>query len=148
MTAETTPNSLPDGFGEPIYAYTAAQAVQDGTLLQFSPATALEAGYALPVLLTQSAYQDAIEWTRPRDEWMQGEDARFWDVLNVARAAGKRAIATGRPCRFKLSRIANRTKSGAWSKSTTAATTFLEVRIEGFDLSGRPCLIISTPGED
>jgi hypothetical protein len=40
---------------EIIAVYTAEEAVADGLLLHFNPATALEAGYRLTVLLTRAA---------------------------------------------------------------------------------------------
>jgi hypothetical protein len=130
-----------------IYAYTAADAVRDGGAVEFNPATALEAGFALPVIMTHAAYEDAIEWTRP-EEWLQSMDARFWDVLTMVRLPGKAALESGRAYQFRVARIANKTKSGSLSKSTTAHVTTLIVRAEGFDRSGAPCLMISRPGED
>ena len=40
-----------------IAVYTAEEAVADGLLLHFNPATALEAGYRITVLLTRAAYE-------------------------------------------------------------------------------------------
>jgi hypothetical protein len=132
---------------EVIFAYTAADAVRDGGAVEFNPATALEAGYALPVIMTRAAYEDTVEWTRP-EEWLQSMDARFWDVLTMLRAAGKAALESGRSYQFRVARIANKNKSGALSKSTTAYVTTLVVRAEGFDQSGTPCLMVRLPGED
>lgn len=129
-----------------IYAYTASDAERDGLLIRFSPATALEAGYALPVLLTQKAYGEAVQWTRG-GSW-QTEDARWWDVLMVARRAGKAALKTGRAQSTRVVRVPNLTAAGKPSRAERPSGLSLEVRAEGFDLTGRPCIIISIPGED
>lgn len=131
-----------------IYTYTAKQAVEDGTLIEYNPATALEAGYALPVLLTRKAYEDVVEWTRPGDVW-QDEDGRFWDVLTMARGATKAALsAPGHPYGFKVARIANKTPGGSFSKSELPSVVQLVARVEGYDGNVNPCVIISLPGED
>ncbi len=49
----TEQNENPFEGAEIIAVYTAEEAVADGILLHFSPATALEAGYRLTVLLTR-----------------------------------------------------------------------------------------------
>lgn len=139
MTNRTEPASL-------IHAYTAEDAERDGLLIRYNPATALEAGYAIPLLLTVAAHRNAVEWTRGGG-W-QSEDARFWDVLSVIRAAAKASLASGRAYQTKVYRVPNRTRSGALSKSTTATPQALVVRAEGFNLLGEPCIIVSLPGED
>lgn len=87
--------------------YTAEEAVEDGLLLHFSPATALEAGYTLPVLLTRAAYAAAVQWTRG-ENW-QSEDARFWDVLTVIRAAARAALNDGSPRETYVLRVPDTT---------------------------------------
>ena len=129
-----------------IYAYTASDAERDGVLIRFSPATTLEAGYALPVLLTQKAYREAVQWTRG-GSW-QTEDARWWDVLMVARRAGKAALKTGGKQLTRVLRVPNLTAAGNLSRAERASGVSLEVHAEGFDLTGAPCIIISIPGED
>jgi len=128
-----------------IYAYTASDAERDGLLLRFSPATTLEAGYALPVLLTQKAYAEAVEWTRG-GSW-QTENARWWDVLMVARRAAAAALKTGSTQLTRVARVPNLTDSGKPSRAERPKGVSLEVHAEGFDLTGTPCIIISTPGE-
>jgi hypothetical protein len=145
MTETQTPATDPmtEFFGEPIYIYTPAQAVEDGVLLHLNPATALEAGYTIPVLLTPGAYAEAIEWTRD-DPW-QSEDARFWDVLSVGRAAAKAALASpGERTMFRVYRVPNRTKSGAMSRAEIASrSAFLVCTVEGYDGQGGACITIS-----
>lgn len=147
MSMSSDSETPSDIFGDVIYSYTAADAVRDGVTVQFNPATALEAGFALPVIMTRAAYEDAVEWTRP-EQWLQGMDARFWDVLTMVRAPGKAALDSGRAYQFRVARLVNKTKAGNLSKSETAQVTTLVVRAEGYDTTGAPCLIISMPGED
>jgi hypothetical protein len=131
---------------EPIYAYTPEDAVEDQLQVHFNPATALEAGYAIPVLMMRAAFKDAVQWTRP-DGW-QSINARLWDVLTMARGAAKAASSDGNTQLFRVARVPNLTPSGTLSRSETAATIELEVRAEGFNAAGDPCLIISEPNED
>lgn len=131
---------------EIISIYAAEEAVADGLLVQFSPATALEAGYALPVLLTRAAYEEAVEWTR--DTTLQSEDARFWDVLTVIRTTAKATLRDGKIRQTHVHRIANRTPSGKPSSAITPAKMQLQISAEGLNALGAPCLIIALPGED
>jgi len=147
VMTKTETDDLTAFYGEPIYAYTAAQAVADGALIHFNPATALEAGYTLHVLLTPAAYAEAIEWTRGGG-W-QSEDARYWDLLNVMRAAAKAALANGRAYRVHVLRVANKTKSGRPSTAEIATrSAALSVRAEGYDGKGQACIIVALEGED
>lgn len=129
-----------------IYAYTAEDAERDGDLIHLSPATALEAGYGIRVLLTKAAHREVVEWTH--DGGWQSEDARFWDVLSVIRGAAKAALANERAYETKVYRVPNYTRSGALSRSETATAQRLVVRAEGWNLAGEPCIIVALPGED
>lgn len=140
--------SLTELFGEVIHAYTAEQSVADGVNIRPNPATAKEAGFNIPVVLTQAAFDEAIEWTRPGEESFQSEDARFWDVLNTVRAAAKASFESGSAHKFDVYRVPNKTKTGNFSRASTASRLILSVHIEGYDLNGQPCVMISLPGED
>ena len=141
----TEPSNPFEG-AEIIAVYTAEEAVEDGLLLHFSPATALEAGYTLPVLLTRAAYAAAVQWTRG-ENW-QSEDARFWDVLTVIRAAARAALHDGSPRETYVLRVPDTTPSGKPSQATTATRQPLQVSVEGFNLTGQACVIVALPGED
>lgn len=132
---------------ELIYAYTAEQGLADGIYEHVSPATALEAGYRIPVLLTQPAYAAAVQWTR--DPGLQSEDARFWDLLTVARRAAKDACASpGDPFSFSVLRVENTTPNGEQSTSETATMQELKIVAQAYNLTGRGCLIVALPDED
>lgn len=87
-------------FGPVIYAYTRAQALADGVLVDVSNAAA-EAGFKVPVAMTRAAYADCVEWKDEdtRRQVTQNESGRLWDVLwmgYVAIASRLRAPETGR----------------------------------------------------
>ena len=130
-----------------IFSYSAAEAESDGTLMRFAPKTAAEYGFQIPVLVTSAAYAETIEWTRPGDEWMQSEDARFWDVLTMARVGISRSTDPSR-AEFHVARVPNRTRSGAFSGSERATTVAMKITAEGYTGNGDACLIISLLEED
>ena len=87
-------------FGPVIYAYTRAQALADGVLVDVSNA-AVEAGFKVPVALTRAAWNDCVEWNDEdtRRQTIQNESGRLWDVLwmgYVAIASRLRAPESGR----------------------------------------------------
>jgi hypothetical protein len=69
-----------------VFAYTRAQALADGALVDAGP-MAREAGFILPVALTAAAWADCVAWT-PDDDARgalgQSERGRLWDVLWMA----------------------------------------------------------------
>ena len=76
-------------FGPVIFAYTRAQAIEDGILVDVSE-TAREAGFRIPVAVTRTV------WTRlvalPEGyRGFQDERGRLWDVLWMARHYALRA---------------------------------------------------------
>lgn len=74
-------------FGEPVYSYSRAQALDDGYLVDVTK-TAREAGFRFPVALTRAAWNDCVEWTdedSTRKHWPQDQSGRLWDVLTMCR---------------------------------------------------------------
>lgn len=87
-------------FGPVIYAYTRAQALADGVLVDVSNA-AVEAGFKVPVALTRAAWDDCVEWNDEdtRRQTPQNASGRLWDVLwmgYVAIASRLRVPESGR----------------------------------------------------
>ena len=69
-------------FGPVIYAYTRAQAIADGVLVDVSE-TAKEAGFKLPVAITE-ALHNRLTPTKADQNLGQDYDGRLWDVLWLA----------------------------------------------------------------
>jgi hypothetical protein len=65
-----------------IFAYTRAQAVADGVLVDVSE-LAREAGFKIPVAVTAGVWAECVEV--PRGVTGQDETGRLWDVLTVLR---------------------------------------------------------------
>jgi hypothetical protein len=94
-TTQTQPITMQDLFGPPIYAYTRAQALEDGFQVDISE-SAREAGYRYACYMTRSAWEATIgaggHWVdAPAGDGEQelvlphGQDVkgRTWDVLQV-----------------------------------------------------------------
>jgi len=82
-----------------IYAYSRAQALEDGVLVDVSD-TAREAGFKWPVALT-SAVWGLIEDIPSSKSW-QSVAGRLWDVLYMAFCAIKRAPTGGDTLHYRL----------------------------------------------
>ena len=83
-------------FGEVIYAYTRAQALADGVLVDVSE-MAKEAGFKHPAAVTNALWHDLNEI--PKSFSYESFGGRLWDVLWMAR------LAAGRPDNANKSRI-------------------------------------------
>lgn len=71
-----------------IYAYTRAQAIEDGVLADVTE-TAKEAGFKYPVALTHAVYAEYVEV--PEGVEGQDEAGRLWDVLFMCAAAARKS---------------------------------------------------------
>lgn len=85
---------------EIIHAYTRAQAIEDGALVDVSE-TAREAGFKYPVAMTREAWCDLVQWTaddekRKPEGTGQSEAGRLWDVLTMAGHYSRRGPKTDR----------------------------------------------------
>jgi hypothetical protein len=70
-----------DFFGPPIYAYTRKQALADGVQMQVPPPVAEEAGFKLPVFLTDTVHAKCVKV--PVGVSCQDEEGRLWDILTM-----------------------------------------------------------------
>jgi hypothetical protein len=133
-------------FGEEnvIFAYTRAQAIADGVLIDVSDA-AREAGFCFPVALTAQVWADCVAW-EPEDsarQIHQDLSGRLWDVLWMASWAIR--IHRGRNDVNRLSyRLYVVPRDG---QSLDAREVELHVHIGPGD-AGEPALTIMLPGED
>jgi hypothetical protein len=78
-----------------IYAYTRAQALDDGTLVDVSD-LARDAGFKVPVALTAKVWADCVAWDQAREVAPQDETGRLWDVLAMAHLAARGRSDTDR----------------------------------------------------
>lgn len=77
-------------FGDIIYTYTRSQAIEDGQLIDIST-TAKEAGFKIPVAVTQAVWHSYIEWENVKNKKAaQTTEGRLWDVISILRFACKR----------------------------------------------------------
>lgn len=81
-----------DLFGDVIYAYTRAQAIADGELVDVS-AMAKQSGFKIPVAVTPTVWNQYIEWTGEdtNRQTSQDQSGRLWDVLWMLYVACKRS---------------------------------------------------------
>ncbi|HIE54999.1 MAG TPA: hypothetical protein EYP90_07455 [Chromatiaceae bacterium] len=129
-------------FGEVIHAYTRAQAIEDGVLVDVSE-TAREAGFRWPVALTRAAWADCVAWTEDDNhrQVYQDESGRLWDVLWMAFNAIRGAAAGESQIVYQLYRVP---RDG---KSVEARLTALKL-VAGPGDAGEPVVTIMLPGED
>jgi hypothetical protein len=69
-------------YGELIYAYTRAQAIDDGMLIEVPAELADQAGIVVPVALSAGAWSEAVA-VPPHLAGIQDVTGRLWDVLTV-----------------------------------------------------------------
>lgn len=120
---------------ELVHAYSRAQAIADGVLMDVS-VMAREAGFKVPVAVTAAVWSDCVAW--PRHDSSQDEQGRLWDVLMMARLqAGRHGNLQVVP--FKVLRIPR--------GGTTPQLTQLTLHIGPGDV-GEPVVTILQPGED
>lgn len=136
-----TEQALDGIFGAPIYAYTRAQALEDGVLVDVTE-TAKEAGFRVPVAMTTAAWADAVEWTEAdsKRQTSQDQSGRLWDVVWMAYLAVRRGGMEPRKT-FQLLRVP-RGGRGVRPRLTT-----LHIHIGPGD-SIEPVITIMQPGED
>lgn len=63
-----------------VYSYTRKQAIEDGVLIDVTE-TAKEAGFVIPVAVTNGLYSEYLEPSQSLKERGQSVNGRLWDVL-------------------------------------------------------------------
>ena len=129
-------------FGEVIYSYTRAQAIDDGVLIDATE-MARDAGFKWPVALTVAAWSDCVAWSDADNERQvyQDQSGRLWDVLFMASFAVRTANNANRQLQFDLLRIPRN------GRSTTSQRLTLKLILGPGD-GGEPVITIMLPGED
>jgi hypothetical protein len=137
MSHQPTESSL---FGDVVFAYTRAQALADGVLVDAS-ALAREAGFRWPVALTAAAWENCVAWGPGDTEAQVPQDAtgRLWDVLILAAHAAR--TGTGAMLYFDLHRVP---RDGRARRPTL---TTLKLILGPGD-AGEPVMTILQPEED
>jgi len=108
MTAtENTNQTTGDLFGEVIYAYTRADALADGVLVDAGDLRR-EAGFVYPLALTHTVWNLAVRVPEDCDGF-QDETGRLWDVLYMAHCAVAKQLRSDR-ARFTVSVVTGRDK--------------------------------------
>lgn len=137
---EQQPNICESSFGNLIYAYTRAQAIADGVLVDVSE-VAGEAGFRIPVAVTAAAWADCVAWSDAdsQRQTCQDESGRLWDVLWMASLAARRADMERIPFQFY------RVPRGG--RATQPKLTTLHLHIGPGD-AGEAVITILMPTED
>lgn len=120
-----------------VHAYTRAQALADGVLVDVSE-VAREAGFKVPVALTAAVWADCVAWDNQREVAYQDESGRLWDVLAMA-SFEARAHRGAQRVSFSLLRVP--------SGCLRPARVRLVLHIGPGD-EGEPVITILQPGED
>ncbi len=129
-------------FGDLIYSYTRAQAIEDGILIDATE-MAREVGFKWPVALTAAAWADCVAWSDADNERQayQDQSGRLWDVLFMASFAVRTAKNANRQLQFGLQRIP---RNGC---STESQRLVLKLILGPGD-DGEPVITIMLPEED
>ncbi len=129
-------------FGEVIYSYTRAQAIDDGVLIDATE-MARDVGFKWPVALTVGAWADCVAWSDADNERQvyQDQSGRLWDVLFMASYAVRTANNADRQLRFSLLRIPRN------GRSTESQRLTLKLILGPGD-DDEPVITIMLPGED
>lgn len=89
----STPDDPWDG-AELIYAYTRAQAIEDGALIDVTE-LAREAGFRFHTVITSNAHAATVTLTPAAKHAGCDERGRLWDVLFMASLAARKARRDG-----------------------------------------------------
>lgn len=82
-------SELSDIFGEVIFAYSRADALADGVLIDVTK-TAKEAGFSVPAVVTAHVWEECVR-VPEGCEGTQDESGRLWDVCWMAMVAARKA---------------------------------------------------------
>jgi len=141
--AHQTADSLGSIFGDVVYAYTRAQALEDGFLVDVSEVAA-EARFTVPVALTRALWEDCVAWADDdtKRQTYQDEAGRLWDVVYMASLAAQQAAARGlsEVC-YSIYRVPR------GGRGVRARLTSIKMVIGPGD-AGEPVITLMQPSED
>ena len=141
-------NSMEDIFGPVIYAYTRAQAIEDGVLVDVS-GTAREAGIRIPTAITAAAHGRYV--VVPEElKGLQDEAGRAWDIVWMAAVAIRSGKLDGNEGSFEL--LVATPESANWQPNEKRHGKNLRLvtlkAVCGPADDGSACITIMEPGED
>lgn len=143
-------DAMKEIFGDVIYAYTRAQAIDDGVLIDVTD-TAREAGIKFPTALTSAVWADYV--AVPEElKGLQDEMGRLWDILWMFSCAVRSGRITGEVGTFDV--IIAKSDKGDWKineKAHKGNRTQRLVTLKtvcGPSDDGSPCVTIMRPEED
>ena len=147
---ENEQDTMKEIFGDVIYAYTRAQAIEDGVLIDVT-ATAREAGVKFPTALTSAVWADYVSVPTELNG-QQDEMGRLWDVLWMFSCAVRCGKVVGPIGTFEV--IIAKPDKGDWrgnEKAHKGNRTQRLVTLKavcGPTDDGSPCITIMRPEED
>jgi hypothetical protein len=147
---ESKTSGTNDVFGPVIYAYTRAQAIEDGVLVDVSE-TAHEAGIKLPTVVTAAVHAEYVAVPEELKSF-QDEAGRLWDILWMCAVAIRSGEIQGSEGIFQL--IVATPETTPWRSnekrhegSKTQRLVTLKAVCGPAD-DGSPCITILRPEED
>lgn len=142
-------DTMNEVFGNVIYAYTRAQAIEDGVLIDVSE-TAREAGIKFPTALTSAVWADYV--AVPAElKGQQDEMGRLWDILWMFSMAVRSNRITGTTGAFQV--IIAKPDKGDWRSNENVHNGSRTQRLVtlkavcGPSDDGAPCVTIMKPEE-
>ena len=124
---------------EAVCVYSRADAIEDGVLVDVSE-IAKEAGFKIPVAVTQAVWLDCVVWTKEDKKTCQDQEGRLWDVVYMANYAARNA-RDSQMIKVELYRVPRQ------GKEVEALPVELKLVISGGD-NWEPVITISEPEED
>lgn len=143
-------SEMDDVFGPVIYAYTRAQAIEDGVLVDVSK-LACEAGIKFPTAVTSAVFHEYVE-TPPELKGLQDDTGRLWDIVWMLSFAIRSGRIEGAQGTFEV--IIAKPDKGDWQSNEKPHEGDREKRLVtlkavcGPSDDGSACITVMRPEED
>jgi len=139
-------DTLTDFFGDVIHAYTRADAIRDGVLVELPTNICREAGIVVPVAVTARVW--SLVAPDNIDEMpCQSVEGRLWDLLWMFTCTARASKGMHRSTiHFKCTFLVSRTAPGGVVLTEHQTETLRATCGPGDD--GEPVITIMLPGED
>ena len=139
-------DTLTDFFGDVIHAYTRADAIRDGVLVELPEKICREAGIVVPVAVTAGVWSLVAPDNIDEMPW-QSVEGRLWDLLWMFTSTARASKGMHRSTiHFKCAFIVTRNAPGGVVLTETRTETLRAACGPGDD--GEPVITIMLPGED